>query len=226
MFQRAIRSIRVVVAAVAASAPIAAAAEIELSVYGGWQTAPHSNVEIDDAALAGAGVASSFTAGWEGRSFEMPPYYGLRATWWQNPTFGLGVDFVHAKVYADDATLAASGLQRLEFTDGLNIITVNAMRRWPDAFGNITPYVGAGLGVSFPHVEVTGPGQPETFGYQLTGPAATWIAGASIPINDSWSVFGEYKGTYSINSANLDSGGTLETNIVTNALNVGVSFNF
>jgi len=60
----------------------------------------------------------------------------------------------------------------------------------------------------------------------LTGPAATLIAGASLPINDQWSVFGEYNGTYSTNTAELDSGGTLETDIATNALNVGVSFNF
>ncbi len=209
-----------------ALAPVVAFAEVEISVYGGWQTAPHSGVTIDDPALVGAGANPSFTAGWEGRSFDMPPYYGIRATWWQNPTFGFGVDFTHAKVYADDATLAASGLYMLEFTDGLNILTVNAMHRWPSAFGNVTPYVGAGLGISVPHVEVGIEGQPETFGYQFTGPAATWIAGVSVPINDSWSVFGEYKGTYSINSATLDTGGTLDTSIVTNALNLGISFNF
>ena len=61
---------------------------------------------------------------------------------------------------------------------------------------------------------------------QDNSPAATLIAGVEYPINDTWSVFGEYKGTYSRNEAELDSGGTLETNIVTNALNVGVSFNF
>ena len=36
----------------------------------------------------------------------------------------------------------------------------------------------------------------------------------------------EYKGTYSKNDVDLDGGGNLETNIVTNALNLGVSFNF
>lgn len=131
----------------------------------------------------------------------------------------------HAKVYADDETLTETGYERLEFSDGLNIITLNAYRSWQDGFGALSPYVGGGLGVSFPHVELTDGGS-ETFGYQLTGPAVAWIAGASLPINDSWSVFGEYKGTYSINSADLQGGGTLETNIITNAVNVGVSFNF
>jgi lipid A oxidase len=91
--------------------------------------------------------------------------------------------------------------------------------------GNVTPYVGGGLGVSIPHVEVTN-GASETFGYQLTGPAATWIAGASYPISEQWSVFGEYKGTFTSNTGDLDTGGTIETDIFTNAVNVGVSFNF
>jgi len=117
------------------------------------------------------------------------------------------------------------GYDVLEFTDGLNILTVNAYRRWSSAFGDVSPYVGGGVGVSIPHVEVTN-GSSDTFGYQLTGPAATWIAGATYPINEQWSVFGEYKGTYSSNTADLDTDGTLETDIFTNAVNLGLSFNF
>ena len=200
----------------------AAAAEVELSFYGGYQTSPHSEVMVFDDSVV---PDLEFTAGWEGRSFEPPPYYGFRATWWPSDTFGFGLDVNHAKVYADDETLAETGYERFEFSDGINIITLNAYRSWEDAFGSVSPYVGGGLGVSFPHVELT-EGGSETFGYQITGPAVTWIAGASLPITDQWSVFGEYKGTYSINSADLDGGGTLETNIITNALNVGVSFNF
>ena len=107
----------------------------------------------------------------------------------------------------------------------MNILTVNAYRRWSSAFGDVSPYVGGGVGVSIPHVEVTN-GSSDTFGYQLTGPAATWIAGATYPINEQWSVFGEYKGTYSSNTADLDTDGTLETDIFTNAVNLGLSFNF
>ena len=51
--------------------------------------------------------------------------------------------------------------------------------------GDLTPYVGGGLGLAIPHVEVTNR-TSETFGYQVTGPAATWIAGASYLINDKW----------------------------------------
>ena len=104
-------------------------------------------------------------------------------------------------------------------------MTLNAYRSWNGALGNLSPYVGGGVGVSVPHVEVT-EGGSETFGYQLTGPAVAWMAGASYPLGDRWEVFGEYKGTYSVNSAELEGGGTLETDIVTNSVNLGVSFNF
>lgn len=164
------------------------------------------------------------TLTWEGRSFDAPPYYGWRATYWASPEFGYGLDFAHNKVYPKDDVLPA-GYSKLEFTDGLNTLTVNAYRRWENAIAGLTPYVGGGVGLSIPHVEVVS-GASETFGYQVTGPAATWIAGASYPISDQWSVFGEYKGNYTQNDADLDTGGSLSTDIITNAVNVGVSFRF
>ena len=202
------------------AAPATAPAEVQLSFYGGVQSAPSSDIAIRDPEIGD----DDFSIDWEGRSFEAPPYYGIRATRWQSPTFGYGLDFAHNKVYPTDDSLPA-GYDVLEMTDGLNTLTVNAYRRWGPVVGNVSPYVGGGVGLSLPHVELTN-GTSETFGYQITGPAATWIAGASMPINEQWSVFGEYKGTYSSNTADLDSGGTLETDVVTNALNVGVSFNF
>lgn len=211
-----------VVAAAVTLAALPAAAEFELSVYTGWQTSPHSTVKGSDP----GGVGDfNFTAGWDGKSFEAPPYYGVRGTWWRSDTLGFGLEFNHAKVYADAESLAESGFDRLEFTDGINLLTVNVFRRFPNAPHGFTPYVGGGVGVSVPHVDVQSAGG-KTFEYQLTGPAVQWVAGASFPVSERWSVFGEYKGSYSQNKADLASGGTLETNIVTNALNLGVSLNF
>lgn len=203
---------------------IPAAAEMEVSVYTGWQTSPHSRVSGDY-----PGGAGSYNAliGFEGRSFEMPPYYGVRGTWWQSETLGFGVEFTHSKVYAPDTERAALGFSSLEFTDGLNIITANVMKRWPEKWGQMTPYVGGGLGVAIPHVDVTHPATgSKTFGYQFTGPAARLTAGVSYPINDRFSVFGEYQFTYSTNEAELDGGGTLKTDVKTNALNIGLSLKF
>ncbi|WP_226925627.1 outer membrane protein [Meridianimarinicoccus sp. MJW13] len=203
-------------------AALPAAAEFELQAYGGFQTSPHSTVKGSDP----NGVGDfNFTAGWDGKSFEAPPYWGVRGIWWRDEVLGFGVDFNHAKVYADDETLDESGFERLEFTDGLNILTANVFRRFPSLERKWTPYVGGGAGVAIPHVDVESSGS-KTFGYQVTGPAVQWVAGVSYPFAESWSVFGEYKGTYSMNKADLKGGGKLETNIVTNALNLGVGFRF
>lgn len=197
-------------------------AEFELSGYTGIQTAIDSDVEGD---VDGVGEFD-FSAGWEGRSFEPPIQYGIRGTWWRNGgNLGFGLELNHTKVYADDDTLDDEGFDSLELTDGLNIITANVFRRFPGTALPVTPYVGGGLGVAVPHVDVK-TDESDTFEYQLTGPAVAWVAGITYPVTPSWSVFGEYKGTYSQNDADLDGGGQLETNIVTNALNFGVSFNF
>jgi len=202
--------------------PAAAHAEWEISVYGGVQSSPHSSVSIrgDDVL-----EDRDFRAGWEGRSLDTPPYYGIRATYWVSDIWGIGVEHNHAKVYADDATLDETGFERLEFSDGINIETVNVWRRFPGAFGPVTPYLGAGLGISVPNVELTDEGT-RTFEYQVTGPAMALVAGGRYDLDETWSIFGEYKFTYSQNEAELDSGGTLRTDIVTNALNIGVSYRF
>lgn len=197
--------------------------EVTFGVYGGYQDGSHSGVLITGDPII---EDIQFTAGWEGRPFSAPPYYGLRATWWTGSDWGFGLDINHAKVYADDETLAASGLEHFEFSDGLNYVTLNAYRRWTGAWDQGTsPYLGVGLGAAVPHVEVT-QGASHTFEYQLTGPAIVLMAGVERPLNDNWTIFGEYKFGYSQNSVSLSSGGTLDVDIVTNAINVGVSYAF
>ncbi|WEF24407.1 outer membrane beta-barrel protein [Paracoccus sp. S3-43] len=192
-------------------------AETTIGLYGGYQTAPHSDVTID---------GHEVRAGWKGKSFEMPPYWGVRLTRWQGD-WGWGAEFTHAKIYADDRTMERAGLTHLEFTDGLNLVTVNALRRWPRA--RVTPYVGAGLGVAVPHVEVDDDNDPNfdsTHDYQLTGPAMRAFAGVSWPLGRRWEATVEYQFTYSSHAADLDSGGTLETDIITNAVNIGLALRF
>ncbi|NSX54134.1 outer membrane protein [Parasulfitobacter algicola] len=213
-------SFRMPLAALMFLAASPALAELEISVYTGVQTAPHSSVEGNN-----NGVPFDFGVEWEGRSGDAPPYYGLRLTWWQNEKWGYGVEMNHAKVYADDDTLRDSGFTDLEFTDGLNLVTINGFRRWQQDDSRWTPYVGAGVGLAIPHVDIQ-VGSNDTFGYQITGPAVVAMAGVNYEITDTWSVFGEYKGSFSSNTVDLDGGGDLQTDIVTNALNLGLSFNF
>jgi len=203
---------------------VPASAEVELSFFTGIQEAPHSRVEGTDPGNAVSGTFSFVTA-WEGKSFSPPPYWGIRATWWRDQKWGFGVDFNHAKVIADPATRVANGFSRLEFTNGHNILTANVWRRWQNDASRWTPYVGAGAGISIPYVEVDSAGG-SVAEFQVAGPAVAWVAGVKYDLNDRWGIFGEYKGTYSINETDLGSGGTLETNVVTNALNIGVAFSF
>lgn len=212
----------VVCAAVAAPA---SAADLEVSVYSGVQTAPHAPVSGSDPSRGGVGDFD-FNVKWNGKSTETPPYYGFRAMWWQPSNIGWGVEFNHAKVYADEASLEGRGFSRLEFTDGLNLLTVNVMKRWPAQWaGAYTPYAGGGIGVAIPHVDVQTAGST-TFEYQMTGPALVLMAGVSRPLNDKIDIFAEYKGSYSQNSADLEGGGSLDVDIITNALNIGVTYKF
>jgi len=196
-------------------------AEMELSFYTGYQSAPHSSVTGDD-----DGAAFDFGAQWEGRPGQAPPYYGLRWTRWVNEKWGYGVELNHAKVYADDDTLSKNGFKNLEFTDGLNLVTVNGYRRWQNENRRWTPYAGAGIGLAIPHVDIETSSGNKTFEYQVTGPAVVWMGGISYDINDRWSLFGEYKGSFSSNTASLSDGGELKTDLITNALNIGVSYKF
>ncbi len=204
-----------------ASTPVRAD-DFAIQVYGGLQGAPHSDVSVSD--------GTEFTAGWEGQSFEMPLYIGARGIWWgavdSMPDLGFSLDYTHAKVYADDETLAKTpGWTHFEFTDGLNLVTLNALYRFPIAETGFTPYLGAGAGLNIPHVEVTRP-SGTTSEYQIGGATLQAQAGIDYRVNEQWSVFAEYKGNYSFVSADIDSGATLDTNIWTNAVNFGVSFHF
>ena len=196
--------------------------DIELNVYMGSQSAPHSRVRGDHP----DGGTYDALFGWQGKSFGPPPYYGLRATWWRNDRRGWAIELTHAKVYAPASERAAIGFDRFEFSDGQNLLTVNYMLRWPGKWGRLTPYAGAGLGIAVPHVDVLSAGGQRTYGYQFTGPAARLVAGASLPMGDRWSLFGEYQFTISQNSAELTGGGSLDTRIITNAVNFGLGIRF
>lgn len=205
------------IAITACLVPLAAGAEVTLSFYGGLQSVTGSAVRTDG--------MDSQDIDWGGESLSMPPYWGARATWWRDADWGFGLELNHAKAYARDRTEA--GYDDLEFTDGLNFATVNAFRRWHAPGRDWAPYIGAGVGLSIPHVEVKADGATDgTFGYQITGPVVQLVAGTTWGVNDRWELFGEWKGTWSKHEADLDGGGTLKTEFVTNALNIGIGYRF
>lgn len=207
-------------------ATLPAAAEFQVGGYLGFNSSFDSDVTYND------GMGGGFTlpsVSWDGLSFVGDggaPYYGLRGTYWFDsmPNWGVMLDFTHAKVRANGV---GGTFDLLEFTDGLNLLTLNAVYR-AAPIGHFQPYFGAGIGAAIPHVEVhlTGSPDPATFEYQLTGVAAQVLAGVDVPIRDNFSIFGEYKLSYAVIDASLTAGGSLQTNIITNHLLLGASFKF
>lgn len=196
-------------------APLPADAEIEISVYGGQQTSHPSTIRSSS--------LGDDRVNWNSESFKIPVYYGLRAKRWSEGRLGFGIDFFHAKAIADGPE--KYGYQNLNFSHGLNVLTADIWYRF-DTLGRVTPYVGAGLGVAIPHVEVQPIGGQPTAEYQIAGPAATVVIGGALAVGGKWSVFTEYQAAYSQIRARLDSGNRLRTEIFTDALNVGVSLRF
>lgn len=225
-----IRTVKAAVAAlIVTAAP--AAAELELSFYTGWQETNSSTIS---GTLPG-GAAVSRNVSWRGDSFDNPYYYGGRAIWWTQSNWGFGVKGTHAKAYAPAADRAALGLGRLELSDGHNIFTINAMKRFPGVIGTSgrwTPYVGAGIGFAMPHVDAQPLGSPvRTYDFEITGPALRGLAGMKYNITDNWALFGEYQFTWSDNDLTIDpvagqAAGKLSTEIVTHAINIGISYSF
>ena len=179
------------------------------AAYGGAQYTYPSDVRIER-------QGSDFSIHqlpWEGRPFEHPIYYGARVQHWL-PASSLGamVDFTHSKVYSpmeekarysgvkDGRALPAEAtvedvFHKLEFTHGHNMLTLNGLWRLPLSTAFLSPYVGAGFGVSLPHTEVQlNHESNRTYEYQYTGPAFQLLIGVEFRI-PRLSYFVEYKWT-------------------------------
>jgi lipid A oxidase len=210
-------------AALLVGAP-ASAAEWEIGGYIGATWTHDSDIDYQRPGLPGATFSS---VGWKGEPFKSPIYYGVHLTRWfeQAPEWGIQIDFNHIKTTAERKGPVADHFNHLEFTDGLNIATVNALYRWQTGTA-FTPYVGAGLGVDVPNVEVYSPGYRNTFEYQLGGIAAVAFAGIDFKLFDAVSLFGEYKFSYARVDADLVGGGSLETNLFNHHLNLGLAYRF
>jgi lipid A oxidase len=188
---------------------------------------------------------------WDTEPYKMPPYYGVRVTHWfeHQPKWAVAVDFTHAKMISDleqqvsvsgqRSGMPVNGTERLgdtftalEFSDGHNLITVNALRRWHPyrknggaTLRNMYFYTGGGAGVAVPHVEVTIPGS-NTQEYQIAGPAAQFLGGVSVPLGQRFEFLTEYRLTFADLETDLQGGGNLSTDALTHHLNFGAGFSF
>jgi hypothetical protein len=150
---------------------------------------------------------------WFTLPFENPLYYGVRIQrWFEGGRFGTMLDFTHSKVHApldgpefemegtvDGKPVPPKGnvrnyFSKLEWTHGHNMLTLNGLMRLP-SIGVVSPYFGAGAGLSFPHSEIFKKGAPSrTYEYQYTGPVGQILFGLEFRLKTG-SVFVEYKFT-------------------------------
>jgi len=218
-------------AVVLASLPMSSAFADEwwVGTYGGYNTSFDSDVKVSR-----GGTAITYRdVSWDGASFEMPPYWGIRGSYWfdgQYSNFGVMLDYSHAKVKADlSGTALGADFSHFQFTDGLNLLALAGLYRLP-LTETFTPYAGLGVGIAVPDVETTAraggafDGMPRTFDYKLAGPVAQAQIGMEAKITESISAFAEYKFDYSWNSVDLNGGGTLDANIGTGQFIFGVSY--
>ncbi len=204
--------------------PLAASAETQLSFFGGANWNFGSTVRLD---APGPGNQEQRSVDWDGASFQMPPYWGVRGTYWLGKNWGLAIEFTHSKAVADIDFGADPVYDRLEFTDGNNLVLFEVLYRFSPTFnGTLVPYVGVGAGVTIPHVEVTLDTHTKTYEYQLAGPAAQIMAGLEYKLDARWSVFTELKLSYSSIAADLKGGGSLETDLWSPQVAIGVNYRF
>lgn len=160
-------------------------------------------------------------AGWDAKPFKSPIYYGLRiARWGTWNRTGMMVDFTHAKtITRPDEEVEIRGLingapapakakigamfKHLEFSHGHNMLTLNGLLRLASLTPRLSPYVGAGAGISLPHTEVQMTDEDKrTYEYQYAGPVAQALAGLELRLG-STSLFFEYKFSFAAQSAPL-----------------------
>ena len=156
--------------------PAPAESEIQGGLYVGGSLTPRSDVRFT--APDGTDMILKKVK-WKTESLITAIYYGARGIDWNArlPRLGVMVDFTHAKATAiRSQTVAQSGtrkgkpvppmekitktFRKLEFTHGLNFLTINGVFRFTGWRRRAIPYLGLGIGFVIPHAEVWRAGEP------------------------------------------------------------------
>ncbi len=228
--------------------PVAARSEFMLSLFSGVSAAEDGNLQLQQP----GGTALTFhDVSYDTDDFGNPPYYGYRLLYFpgRESHWGFGLEFFHSKIYLDTTdTVAVTGTRggvavnaneplsatfdHFSCSHGLNYLTADVMYRWflgerdKDFLGRFQPYVGAGVGITIPHLEVRVIGGSGFEEYQVAAPATQAFAGISFDLSKHWLLFTEYKFTY----ANLGDlsfpEGTIELDSMAHHLVFGVGLRF
>ncbi len=219
--------------------------EMQVGLYIGKSFSPPSDVTMK--APGGTDITLKDVE-WKSESFKPSPYYGGRGIDWNSkfPALGVMVDYTHAKATAIRTQIVSqtgrrngrevppvepfsATFRKLEFTHGLNFLTLNGVIRAAGLNRRIVPYAGLGIGFSVPYVHVRVHGRPrseQVLEAQMTGTAFQLFGGIEWRVfkSDRISAFTEYKLTYTTNDVKLHNGGTLKANILVHQFNIGGYF--
>jgi lipid A oxidase len=224
------RKARCLLTALAAIGPSLAGApakaEMQIGAYGGANTNLDSPVTLHKGDLS-----DGRSVDWEGRSFQMPPYWGVHATYWLNANASWGgghrlhpLQGLCRPQFRNRSRLPAPRIHRRQQPAiAQSALSFRPARRRPPV-----PYLGLGGGIAIPHVEVklkAFPGQ-DTWEYQFAGGAAQALGGLEYRLDDAWSLFAEGKVSYSHLATELEGGGTLKTHLWSPQLLLGVNYRF
>lgn len=228
-------------------------AELVLSGFSGISDAFDSDLHLHE----NNGTDLTFhNASYQTKDFgENAPYYGGRLTYFlsRESHWGFGLEFLHSKIFLDsgqsvhvtgtrdgspvnDTEPVGDTIADFHCAHGLNYLTADTFYRFfladPDEhfIGRFQPYLGAGLGITIPHVVMQLPNQPGYEDYEFGGFGAQAIAGLSFGITKHIQLFTEYKFTYAhLDHLNFNNGvtsGTVTFDSMANHLVFGVSYRF
>ena len=163
-----------------------ARAETQLAAYLGTSWTAASDVTIAGTTFRGVS--------WASRSFDAPPYYGLRAAHYFAPEgWGVALDFFHDKAYAADGSVAPA-LRQLSFSHGLNHLVIGVDRRFQ--LGPLRPCLGAGIGTLVPHVEARSDSASVDEYQWFRGVSVKVQAGVQAAVAGPFGLFAEYRFTF------------------------------
>ncbi len=187
---------------------------------------------------------------YQGRSFQLPPYYGYRAAYFfRSPGwFGIEAEVIHMKVYAQpDQVVPASGtidglpvtgpipigaiVQRFSLSHGQNLLLGSAVLRY--ALGECGDYRTArliavarvGAGPTLPHAESTVAGAGDEH-YQVGAIAFQVAGGVELRLWKGLHGLAEYKFTRCRQAVDGAAGSRFESLLNTHHIAFGASWHF
>jgi lipid A oxidase len=166
----------------------------------------------------------------------------------RNGAWGIALGYTHAKAVVDQTQVVrqsgtrqgtpvngnfpvSDSIDAYQLSHGHNFLTLNGMYRWileqrdRTILGRLHPYLGAGAGLVFPHVEATVNGSV-TNEFQIAGPALQAYFGLDFDIVGPLNAFAEYKLNWADVTSELNGGGSIQSEIWTHQLIVGLTLRF